>query len=108
MAVTMTVPDLHVGYGVFAHGVTVFPVWTSAPAVRGLDTGTAVRVTVSERSGSPVVGELVVTNTGPRPALLLGGELLEGGWQHRTLVRDLLLGRGSSRVVAVACVEQGR
>jgi len=50
----------------------------------------------------------VVTNEGARTVLLLEGELLEGGWQHRTLVRDLLLAPHTSRAVTVACVEQGR
>jgi len=74
----------------------------------GVDTGVTARVSVAERAGSPVVGELIVTNEGARPVLLLEGELLEGGWQHRTLVHDLLLAPGSSRVVEVACVEHGR
>lgn len=40
--------------------------------------------------------------------MLLEGELLEGGWQHRVVVQDLVLAPRSSRVVDVACVEQGR
>ena len=104
----MMVPQVHVGCGVYAGGVTVFPVWTAARGVRGLDTGVRARVGAAERAGSPVVGELVLTNEGPRPALLLEGELLEGGWQHRVVVQDLVLAPRSSRVVDVACVEQGR
>jgi hypothetical protein len=99
---------VHVGSGVCAGGVTVFPVWTALRGPRGVDTGVRARVGVAERAGSPVVGELVLTNDGPRPALLLDGELLEGGWQHRTVVGDLVLDPGSSRVVDVACVEVGR
>jgi len=76
--------------------------------VKGLDTGSNAAVRVEERAGSPVVGELVVTDLGPRPALLVEGELLEGGWQHRTLVRDIILPPGVPQVVEVACVEQGR
>jgi len=83
-------------------------VWTAVRGVRGLDTGVRARVGAAARAGSPVVGELVLTNEGPRPALLLEGELLEGGWQHRTVVQDLVLASSSSRVVDVACVEQGR
>ncbi len=104
----MMVPQVHVGCGVYAGGVTVFPVWTAVRGVRGLDTGVRARVGAAERAGSPVVGELVLTNEGPRPALLLEGELLEGGWQHRVVVQDLVLAPRSSRVVEVACVEQGR
>jgi len=65
-------------------------------------------VRACERAGSPVVGELVLANEGPRPVLVLEGELLEGGWQHRAVVRDVVLAAGSSRVVEVACVEHGR
>ena len=77
---TTMVPQVHVGAGTCTSGVTVFPVWTTARGVRGMDTGTAARVSAAERAGSPVVGELVLTNEGGRPVLLLDGELLEGGW----------------------------
>ena len=45
---------------------------------------------------------------GSEPALPLEGELLEGGWQTRALACDLLIAPGTSAVVEVACVEQGR
>jgi len=102
------VPQLHVGNADYTNGVTMFGVWTAARGVRGLDTGAGAQVSAAERAGSPVVGELVLSNEGPRAALLLDGELVEGGWQHRTLVHDVVLGPRSSRVVEVACVEQGR
>jgi hypothetical protein len=108
MATIGCMPTLHVGRGTTAGGVTVFPVWTDAAGVRGLDTGRTARVEVAERAGSAVVGELVLTNHGPRPVLLLEGELLEGGRQHRTLVTDVILEPGIPQVVPVACVERGR
>ncbi len=101
-------PQLHVGRGTFVDGVTIFPVWTDSPQARGLDTGVEARVSVTERAGSPSVPELVVHNAGPRPALLLEGELLEGGWQHRGLVADVILAPGTHHVLEVACVEHGR
>ncbi len=104
----LLVAEAQVGRGVYDGGVTSFPVWTSAPGVRGMRTGAGVHVGVAERAGSPVVDELVVTNEGAHTVLLLEGELLEGGWQHRTLVRDQLLAPHTSRAVTVACVEQGR
>src|SRR5882757_2243636 len=108
-AMTMAVPQLHVGVGQYVHGVTMFPVWTDAPGVRGVLTGAAAKVRVSERAGSAVVEELVLSLTGVRPVLLLEGELLEGGMQHRALVHDLLLMDPSrSHVVPVVCVEHGR
>jgi hypothetical protein len=104
----LTMPTLHVGQGTNLGGLSVFPIWTDAPVVSGLDTGTAARVQVDEREGSPVVEELVLVNAGARPALLVAGELFEGGWQHRTLNNDILLLAGEKLVASVSCVEHGR
>jgi hypothetical protein len=104
----MLMPELHVGRGIPVGPLTVFPVWTSTPALNGIVSGTAARVTVAERDGNPVVGELIVTNTGNQSALLVEGELLEGGWQHRALQHDVILRASSSMVASVACVEAGR
>lgn len=109
MAVNLLMmPTLHVGQGTHLGGLSVFPIWTDAPVVSGLDTGRAARVHVAEREGSPVVGELVLKNEGAKPALLVGGELFEGGWQHRALNHDILLIPGQQLVASVSCVEHGR
>lgn len=102
------IPALHVGQAIVAGTVTLFPVWTDAPIVRGLQTGVSASVTVTELAESPSVSALMVRNLGTKPVLLLEGELLEGGWQTRTLVRDVILVPHESRVVEVACVEQNR
>jgi hypothetical protein len=104
----ITIPDLHVGHGAAAGPVTVFPVWADAVPLGGVTTGTAARVDVSELPGSADVQRLSVTNLGSRPALLLEGELLEGGWQTRALACDLVIAPKDSAVVDVACVEHGR
>jgi hypothetical protein len=104
----MTMPVLHIGQGAMAGPLTVFPVWSSAPAAARLLTGLSAQVGVAERDGHPVVGELRLTNNGPDPVLLLEGELLEGGWQHRVLLHDVVLAPRGSQVAAVACVEAGR
>ena len=104
----LMMPTLHVGQGTHLGGLSVFPVWTDAPIVSGLDTGRAARVHVAEREGSPVVGELVLKNEGAKPALLVAGELFEGGWQHRALNHDILLMAGQQLVASVSCVEAGR
>jgi hypothetical protein len=49
----------------------------------GLVTGDAATIKVAEREPHPVVSELVLTNAGSQPALLVEGELLEGGWRRR-------------------------
>ncbi len=104
----LMMPTLHVGQGTHLGGLSVFPIWTDAPVVSGLATGRAARVQVAEREGSPVVGELVLKNQGPKPALLVAGELFEGGWQHRALNHDILLMAGQQLVASVSCVESGR
>jgi hypothetical protein len=104
----LMMPALHVGLGTHVGGLSVFPIWTDAPTVSGLDTGRTARVQVEEREGSPVVGELVLKNQGPKPALLVAGELFEGGWQHRALNNDILLVPGQQLVASVSCVEHGR
>jgi len=104
----LMMPTLHVGQGTHLGALSVFPVWTDAPVVSGLDTGRSARVLVAEREGSPVVGELVLKNEGAKPALLVAGELFEGGWQHRALNHDVLLVAGQQLVASVSCVEVGR
>jgi hypothetical protein len=108
MTLTMQVPELHVGRGTQAGPLTVFPVWSSDPEVTSVAMGLSSHVEVTERAGSPVVGELIVRNTGITTALLVEGELLEGGWQHRALRHDLILNPGSTMVAPVVCVEAGR
>jgi hypothetical protein len=104
----LMMPTLHVGHGTHLGGLSVFPIWTDAPVVSGLDTGLSARVEVDEREGSPVVGELVLKNKGTKPALLVAGELFEGGWQHRALNNDILLVPDQQLVASVSCVEHGR
>lgn len=63
---------------------------------------------MTEAAGGPSVGGVTVTNPGPRPLLLFEGTVLDGGWQHRALVHDVLVPAGVPLDVPVACVEQGR
>jgi hypothetical protein len=87
---------LHVGHGATFGAVTLFPVWTDAPGLNGLDwSGAGLRV--AEREGAPVVGELVVQNTGAKPVVLLEGDLLAGGWQDRMVAASTIIGRGEGR-----------
>src|SRR3712207_1050030 len=105
----LTTLRLHVGQGTHRGPLTFFPIWTDAPAAhRGYITGAAAPVDVAERDGSPVVDQGVVPNRGRLPVLLLGGELLEGGWQTRALTSTTLLAPGKPSVERVFCVEEGR
>ena len=108
MTRTRQIPELHVGRGTQAGPLTVFPVWSSEPELTSVEMGVGAQVEVNEREGSPVVGELIIKNLGTTTALLVEGELLEGGWQHRALQHDLILKPGSTMVAPVVCVEAGR
>lgn len=105
-----SLPALHVGAPTQAGALSVFPIWTDAPVTNPRPYTLSLRsgATVSELPDGPAVNHLAVTNPGPRPLLLLEGMLLDGGWQHRTLARDVLVAAGRSRTLEVMCVEQGR
>jgi hypothetical protein len=103
-----TIPDLHVGHGIALGPATMFPVWADAAPLRNVVTGTAAHFDVAELPDGAAVAHLTVTNLGSKPALLLEGELLEGGLQTRALAFDLLMAPRTSAVVDVACVEHGR
>lgn len=102
----MKLLDLHLGQPVHRGALSIFPIWNgNAVADPGYDLHS---VQVTERAGAAVVSELVAMNTGGRPALVLAGELLEGGQQHRVAVRSTLIDAGHSEVLEMRCVEQGR
>lgn len=99
--------DLHVGRPLTRGGLPIFPVFSgTAVAARGHDLH-STNLAVREHS-APAVGELVVENAGHRPALVLEGELLEGGHQHRVPTRSVLVGAGQALALPVRCVEQSR
>ncbi len=104
----MKVPQLHVGAGSRLGPLSIFPVWTSGSGNLGISTGTHADVAVTELASGPQVARLTATNNGPHPALLLEGELLEGGQQHRTCARDVVLGPGETRDIDTFCVEADR
>ena len=90
--------------------VALYPVYWHGPAALPYDTAAdafaAGTLTVEEAQTVPT---LLVTNTGDRPVLLTDGEVLEGGWQNRTVVVPVLIQPGEVGVpVPVACVEAGR
>lgn len=105
---TMMMPRIHVGRGEKLGPLTVFPLWTDGEPPGGLATGESASVQVSELVAGPTVSALHLTNGGDRMALLLDGELLEGGWQHRVLRHDLVMVPGRHLDVPVACVEEHR
>lgn len=99
--------EFHVGRGANRGPLTVFPIWAEQihPVSYTID---ATQARVGERPGGPTVGSLSVANTAGLPLLLLEGQLLEGGMQHRMIARSILLAPGAEAPLDVVCVEQGR
>ncbi len=108
VGVAMKMPQIHVGVGTQIGPLTVMPVWWAVDPDPGLVTGRQADVVVNECPEGPAVTQLVVSNRGDAPALLLEGELLEGGYQDRALVSDLVLASGQTVTAPVVCVERGR
>ena len=100
-------PRLDVGSGRQRGALTLFPVWIDEPSVRGLEWSTT-GLDVGELPTGASVGRLVVGNPTPRPAVLLEGDLLVGGMQHRMAASSTLLPARESMAVDVLCVEHGR
>lgn len=104
----MNVLDIHVGRPIHRGALSLFPLWNGrAVSHVGYVLAPGV-VEVAEREGAPVVGQLVVTNPGAEPALVLEGSMLAGGHQDRVANRSLLVPAGQSDVVEVSCIQQGR
>jgi len=101
------VVKLHVGIGVGRGALTIFPVWGEYDGPRGYSSNQAP-VVLRERDGQAQVPVLVASNGGERPVLMLEGQLLEGGWQNRVLVRSHLVPARTELELEVACVEAGR
>jgi hypothetical protein len=99
---------IHVGKGTFlGHGATVFPVWTSGADMTNVCFKTK-HLTVTEIDGAPDVNHLSITNNGHRDHIVVEGDIFEGGWQNRVAATTVLIARGQTVRVPVACVEQGR
>ncbi len=99
---------IHTGKGTFlGNGVTVFPIWTSAPEMTNVCFKTK-HLTVTEVDGEPDVNHLSITNNGHRDHIVVEGDIFEGGWQNRVAAATILIPRGQTVRVPVACVEQGR
>jgi len=100
--------DVHVGRPVTRGGLSLFPIWSGTAVTSPGYAVHAAEVSVAERPDTPSVAELEVTNSGSKPALVLEGELLEGGWQHRVATQSALVAANAQVVLPVRCVEQGR
>ncbi|MCX8529568.1 MAG: hypothetical protein ORN27_05825 [Rhodoluna sp.] len=108
-AAVAVLPGMHVGRGQRYGNVTWFPIWTDAPVVeRDYTTKPAAGEVAVVEQANPTVGVIEIENSGDKPVLLIEGDLLEGGWQHRALTRTVLVAAKSNTKLPVVCVEAGR
>jgi hypothetical protein len=104
----MTFVDIHLGRPLSRGALTLYPIF-NGEAVTEPDYDLAgTDLVVAERPDGPLVDELVVTNLGSRPAVVLEGEELHGGWQDRIAARTILIGPGHTEPLACRCTEEGR
>jgi hypothetical protein len=104
---TPHIPHLHVGSGLHDGALTLFPVWTDTEGAHGLDWRPNA-LGVHELPDGAEVNRLQIHNRSTRPAVLLEGDLLEGGMQNRMTAADRLLAAGVREAIDVYCVEHGR
>ena len=101
-------PMMHVGSGYKFGNLTWFPVWTDEPIKqRNYSTAKSQRFSVTEVANA-VVQSLQVQNQAELDLLLLEGSILEGGWQHRALIKSVIVPGRASCEIPVVCVEQNR
>lgn len=101
------IPHLDVGSGRQRRALPLFPVWIDEPSVRGLEWSTT-GLDVGELPTGASVGSLIVGNPAPRPTVLLEGDLLVGGMQHRMAPSSTVIDAGDAMPIDVVCVEHGR
>ena len=96
-----------VGAPITRVGVSLFPVHLFQPLAVPVVTGTPGAVEVAEAE-SESVPTLTVTSTIDDPFLLVEGETVAGGLQHRTLNVSVLVPPRARLDIPVSCVEAGR
>lgn len=106
---TTTLPTIHLGSPTQVGPLTLFPVWTDAPVpAKPVALVPPKAASINELDTGPTVALLHVTNPTNNPFVLLEGLVVDGGWQHRVLIHDVLIGAGRDMEIGVRCVEQGR
>jgi len=103
---------LSLGEPLSHENMTVFPVFTTNPKQNGyvlLDEAVkSGRFTVTEVTEGGSVPNLKVVNDLDRDVLILDGDILVGAKQNRSVTTTLIIGKKTTSVIAVNCVEQGR
>lgn len=112
---TIVTKDLSLGQPITVGNLSVVPVLSpeitqERPVDDYLTLDQAIKLGVIDISELPEaqVESLRVRNSGTKPILLMGGDLLVGGQQDRVVEHDVVIPPGKSVDVSVFCVEQGR
>ncbi len=92
-----------VGRPISRLGISFFPIYTHQPS--GTSVGSGIEVSELAQASVPT---LLARNPGDSPVLLIEGETLHGGQQHRTLNVSVLVPATSEVELPVSCVEEGR
>ncbi len=87
-------------------GISLIPVYLHGGTL-DIATGAGSGVSIAERPDAEVP-TLVADNAGDRSALLVDGEIVEGGLQTRVINVSVLVAAHSQVLIPVSCVEQGR
>jgi hypothetical protein len=99
---------VHVGIGTYiGGGVTVFPVWPETAVVPYLK-WKHEKLVVREVEQGARVDTLQISNEGSWPAVVVEGDIFEGGMQNRTASSTMVIAPFETAEVPVLCVEQGR
>lgn len=96
-----------VGAPITRLGVSLFPVYLHQPKVPRISTGRRARIDIAEAPDAHVP-TIQVTSRSASPVLLVEGETVVGGLQHRTLNVSVLVPPHATLDVPVSCVERSR
>lgn len=94
--------------------MTIIPITTNRPATQQTpDVATLAEAMEKgwikiEEGGEFEFNGVQISNTGPKPILLIAGDLVVGGHQDRVVAHDTLIQPGETKDVEVYCVEAGR
>jgi len=102
--------QLSVGPWAEKSGIQIAPVYLASPdySLNFLSLDQATKQGLIEVTETGTVNELLVENNSKKPILLLAGEVVRGGKQDRMVGKDMILGPGKTRKIAVFCIEHGR
>ena len=103
---------LSLGEPLSHENMTVFPVFTTSPQHNGyvlLDEAVkSGRFTVTEVTEGGSVPNLKVVNDLDSDVLILDGDILVGAKQNRSVTTTIIIGKKTTSVINVNCVEKGR